>query len=127
MRKAINVAKAFPQVMSTAPTQVGGRDATNVNDGEKAYKQLMALAQEQRRRSPTLTIEQSFARVYAAPENAALANRGAGRTTTRASRFNRSACEGISMSNPCRTSRQVSVNNTDSGRGKSPLGSRART
>ena len=76
LRKAHAVIKNFPAMMSVAPTQVGGADATDVNGAEPdAYKQLLKLAEEQRRQSPTLTIEQAFARVYAAPENAALAGR----------------------------------------------------
>jgi hypothetical protein len=61
--------------MSLEPLQVGGEDAQDVNDGSKAYEQLMELAEKQRRLSPTLTIAQAFARVYAEQQNADLAAR----------------------------------------------------
>ncbi len=72
MRKAVAVVKNYPQVMSIEPTYGGGKDATDVNDGEAAYGKLMALAEEQRKRSPTLTISQAFAQVAAETKNAQL-------------------------------------------------------
>ncbi|HEV2550797.1 MAG TPA: hypothetical protein VGU20_26025 [Stellaceae bacterium] len=74
IRKAHAVIKNFPAMMVTKPTQVGGAAATDVDNATDALEQLQRLAEEQRRRSPELTIEQAFARVYAATENAELAN-----------------------------------------------------
>ena len=56
-----------------APTQVGGRDATNINDASAAYGKLSAMAEELRALSPELTFAQAFSRVYTRPENVALA------------------------------------------------------
>jgi hypothetical protein len=57
-----------------SPTQVGGKDATDVNtDGSKAYQQLAAMAEQLRASSPYMTFAQAFARVYSQPENAELA------------------------------------------------------
>jgi hypothetical protein len=55
------------------PTQVGGKDATNVNDGSVACGELAAMAEQLRASSPYLTFAQAFARIYTQPENAALA------------------------------------------------------
>ena len=75
LRKAIAVAKNTPApLMSVEPVQVGGNDALDVNDASKAYQQLVDLAAEQVRRSPTLTDAQAFARVFEDPANATLAN-----------------------------------------------------
>jgi hypothetical protein len=72
LRRAIAIAKAAQlQIM---PVQVGGDDV-DVNNAEKAYTQLQHLADEQRRRSPELTRDQAFARVFSDPNNAALAVR----------------------------------------------------
>ena len=60
--------------MSLEPVQVGGADATDVNDAKKAYDQLTALAEEQRKRSPELSPAQAFARVFENSEYASLAN-----------------------------------------------------
>jgi hypothetical protein len=83
LRKAIAVAKNAP-LMSIEPVQVGGKDATDVNtDQSKAMKQLQALAEEQRRRSPELSVHQAFARVFEAnPEIAARAHRRPTPTTS---------------------------------------------
>jgi hypothetical protein len=56
----------------TEPLSSGNSD---VNDPRSALAQLRELAEEQRRRAPYLTVEQAFARVYAAAENAELAAR----------------------------------------------------
>jgi hypothetical protein len=57
-----------------SPTQVGGKDATDVStDGSKAYQQLAAMAEQLRASSPYMTFAQAFARVYTQPENAELA------------------------------------------------------
>jgi hypothetical protein len=55
------------------PTQVGGREATDINDGSVAYGKLTAMAEQLHALSPELTFAQAFARVYMHPENAALA------------------------------------------------------
>jgi hypothetical protein len=73
IRKAHQIVKNFPSMMRTEPVQVGGAAAQAVDDPVDALAQLQKLAEEQRKRSPTLTIEQAFARVYSAPENASLA------------------------------------------------------
>jgi len=72
LRKAHATIKNYPQMVTLEPTFVGGAEATDVNDGEKAYGKLMALAEEQRKRSPTLTIAQAFAAVAAETTNAKL-------------------------------------------------------
>jgi hypothetical protein len=72
-RKAVAVAKqsGLPPFEIT-PVAVGGPDV-DVNDAEKAYTQLQRLAEQQRARSPDLTSEQAFARVFR--DNPALAAR----------------------------------------------------
>jgi hypothetical protein len=55
------------------PTQVGGKDATSINDPSAAYGQLAAMAERLRALSPWLTFHQAFARVYSDPNNSALA------------------------------------------------------
>jgi hypothetical protein len=51
--------------MQTEPTMVGGAAALDVNnDANEAYQKLSEMAEEQRRRSPTLTVAQAFARVF---------------------------------------------------------------
>lgn len=74
-RQAHAIIKNFPQMMLTAPTQVGDRAALDISDPADALAQLQDLAAKQRQRSPELTIEQAFAMVYAAPENRGLAAR----------------------------------------------------
>ena len=75
LRKAFQIAKNTPApLMSIEPVQVGGQDALDVNDAKKAYDQLTALAEEQRRRSPELSSAQAFARVFEDPQYADLAN-----------------------------------------------------
>ena len=76
IRRAHAITKNTPApMMSIDPVQVGGKDATDVNDARKAYDQLTALAEEQRRRSPGLSSAQAFARVFENPENVSLAAR----------------------------------------------------
>jgi hypothetical protein len=73
LRRAYAITKST--LMDIQPVQVGGADVS-VNDSGKAYDQLVALAEEQRRRSPTLTDAQAFARAFEAnPELAAKAHR----------------------------------------------------
>jgi hypothetical protein len=72
LRKAVQVAKNFPRLLNLEPTKVGGSDATDVNDASKAYG-LTAVAEELRRRAPTLTVSQAFARVFEDQANAELA------------------------------------------------------
>ena len=75
LRKALQIAKGFPRLMEVEPRIVGG-DAVDVNDVEDALRQLQDLAAEQRRRSPTLTDAQAFARAFEAnPKLAAKAHR----------------------------------------------------
>ncbi len=73
MRKAIAVTKDYPQMMSIEPVVTGGADATDAADqGTKAYLELMRLAAEQVKRSPTLSVSQAFALVAADQANAQL-------------------------------------------------------
>jgi hypothetical protein len=82
IRKAHAITKNFPQLLDLQPTQVGGKDATDVNnDSSKAYEQLQTMAEELRRRSPTLTVAQAFARTFEDPENRELAARSHRRPT----------------------------------------------
>jgi hypothetical protein len=62
----------MPQTSSVGAS--GTADQT-VNSPKAAIEQLQALADEQRRRSPDLTKEQAFSRVYQDPKNAGLAAR----------------------------------------------------
>ena len=76
LRKAHAAVKQanFPSVVTVAPTQVGGKDATDTNtDNSKAYGQLVAMAERLRTFAPELTLEQAFERVYTAPANVNLA------------------------------------------------------
>jgi hypothetical protein len=80
-----------PDYMSIEPTMVGGEDAMDVNtDKSKAYDKLVAMADEQRRRSPELTVAQAFARVFEAnPELAARAARRPTASSTSGSELQR--------------------------------------
>jgi hypothetical protein len=49
------------------PRQVGGKDATNINDASAAYSKLAEMAEQLRASSPYLTFAQAFARVYTKP------------------------------------------------------------
>ena len=81
MRKALQIAKGFPRLMEVEPRMVGG-DAVDVNDVEEALRQLQGLAAEQRRRAPTLSDAQAFARAFDEnPELAAKAHRRPTATT----------------------------------------------
>ncbi len=73
VRKAIQLTKGFPRLMETVPTstEVGATDVED--DSAEAYDKLVEMAEEQRRRAPTLTVAQAFARVFADPANAKLA------------------------------------------------------
>jgi hypothetical protein len=72
LRKAIAITKGA-RPMDIQPVQVGGEDVSV--DSSKAYDQLVALAEEQRRRSPWLSAAQSFRRAWDAnPELAAMAH-----------------------------------------------------
>jgi hypothetical protein len=66
LRRAVAVAKQFSM---TVQVDVNDDD----DNAEEAYAQLQQLAEEQRRRSPELTTDQAFAKVFADPANAALA------------------------------------------------------
>lgn len=52
--------------------QVGG-DAVDADDAQRAFERLQRLADVQRRRSPDLSKEQAFSRVFTDPANAVLA------------------------------------------------------
>ena len=64
VRKAHAIIKAYPQMVTIMPVVTGNNSVDD--DDLDALAQLQALAEEQRKRSPTLTFEQSFAKVYAA-------------------------------------------------------------
>jgi hypothetical protein len=82
LRKAIQIAKSFPRLLDLEPTQVGGRDATGVNDASEAYDKLTAMADELRRRTPELSPSQAFARTFEAnPDLAARAHKRPTATT----------------------------------------------
>jgi hypothetical protein len=72
LRRAYSIIKNFPMMAVVEPVQVGGADF-NVNEPKNALAQLQALAEEQVRRNPTLTVAQAFARVYSDTANAQLA------------------------------------------------------
>jgi len=66
--------KSYPNLLNIEPTMVGGSEAFDVNnDSSEAYQKLVDMAEEQRRRTPTLTAAQAFARVFEDPDNATLA------------------------------------------------------
>ena len=70
LRKAHAVIKNYPMTVTLTPLVTGGADALAAADeGTKAYGQLMELAEEQRKRSPTLTVAQAFAKVAADAAN----------------------------------------------------------
>ncbi len=72
LRKAHAIVKGLAII---EPRQVGGRDATAVDNPTGALAQLQKLAEEQRQRNPALTLDQAFARVYSDPLNRELAAR----------------------------------------------------
>jgi hypothetical protein len=73
LRQACEVIKAA-QFVITAPTFVGGGEANAAADqGLRAYEQLVALANEQRKRAPFMSFAQAYTKVYEDPENASLA------------------------------------------------------
>jgi hypothetical protein len=65
LRRAVQVAKV---------AQVGGDDGDD-DDAAAAMEELHRLAEQHHRDNPELTPDQSFARVFADPRNAALAHR----------------------------------------------------
>jgi hypothetical protein len=65
LRKAVQVAKV---------AQVGGDDG-DADDAAEALDELHRLAERHHRENPELTPDQSFARIFADPRNAALAHR----------------------------------------------------
>jgi hypothetical protein len=70
LRRALQVAKAAPVL---EPEQVGGDDATDVNDPAKALAQLRRMIDELRRRAHNLTESEAWSRVVR--ENPRLAKR----------------------------------------------------
>ena len=74
LRRAVQVAKA---------AQVGGDDG-DADDTAAALEELHRLAEQHHRDNPELTPDQSFARVFADPRNAALAHRTHKRPTANA-------------------------------------------
>jgi len=79
LRKAVQITKVWPMTMLVEPsvTEVGRTDVKT--DAQEAYQKLQAMADEQRRRSPTLTPAQAFERVFTDRSNAELATRALGR------------------------------------------------
>jgi hypothetical protein len=78
LRKAHAVTK---DLMSLEPVFVGGADARDVNSAQKAYEQLMNMAEEQRARAPWKTVAQLFSEVMQDPKNAELAAKAHQRPT----------------------------------------------
>jgi hypothetical protein len=70
LRKAHAVTK---DLMSLEPVFVGGEDARDVNGAQKAYEQLMNMAEEQRARAPWKTVAQLFSELMQDPKHAELA------------------------------------------------------
>ncbi len=66
LRKAVAVCKAAPFV-SLEPTQVGGKDALDINNPVKAIDQLTEMAEKLRRQDPSLSFAQAFSRTYTDP------------------------------------------------------------
>ncbi len=71
-RKATQIAKGLALVM---PVYVGGDAALAVDDPADALAQLQALAEEQHRRQPEMSLDKAFAKVYAANPQLAAAER----------------------------------------------------
>ena len=65
LRQAVQIAKV---------AQVGGDDG-DADDAAAAMEELHRLAEQHQRSNPELTPQQSFARIFADPKNAALAHR----------------------------------------------------
>jgi hypothetical protein len=72
LRRACYV-KGYPNMMSIEPASQEVGDTNVTDDSSKAYDALMEMAEKQHRLSPTLTIAQLFARVFADPANSKLA------------------------------------------------------
>jgi hypothetical protein len=76
IRRAYGIVKGY---MDIEPVSVEVSGSVTADDSKKAYEQLYKMAEEMRRKSPTLTIHQAFARVFTAEENrqwASAATRG---------------------------------------------------
>jgi hypothetical protein len=72
MRNATSLVALSP--CSLEPTSVEVGSTVTADDSKAAYDKLMEMAEKQRALAPTLTIQQLFARVFADPANAKLAN-----------------------------------------------------
>jgi hypothetical protein len=74
IRRAYGIVKKYPNTMRTKPvsTEVGDTDTDGEDEAKEAARQLSELADEQRRRSPTLSKSKAFEKVYADPANRAL-------------------------------------------------------
>lgn len=68
---AVAKAGGFPNVMNMRPVSVEVGATNTRSDADKAYKQLMAMAQEMRSRAPAMSVASAFARVF--EQNPALA------------------------------------------------------
>ena len=78
LRKAHAVTK---DLMSLEPVFVGGEDARDVDGAQKAYSQLMNMAEEQRARAPWKTVAQLFSELMQDPKNVELAAKAHQRPT----------------------------------------------
>ena len=78
LRKAHAVTK---DLMSLEPVFVGGSDARDVDGAQKAYSQLMNMAEEQRARAPWKTVAQLFSELMQDPKNVELAAKAHQRPT----------------------------------------------
>jgi len=63
------------------PVFVGGEDARDVDGAQKAYSQLMNMAEEQRARAPWKTVAQLFSELMQDPKNVELAAKAHQRPT----------------------------------------------
>jgi hypothetical protein len=72
VRRACQVAKSMPLVVSLEPLQVGGESARDVNDPSEAIAQLKQLGRD---KWPTATEAQQFANAFTDPVNRELSSR----------------------------------------------------
>jgi len=74
IRRAYGIAKGYPNMMSVEPVSIEVGSSATADDSAKAYDQLMALVEDQRKLAPSLSTAQLFERVFSALENAKLAS-----------------------------------------------------
>ena len=70
------VRRAYAAIKGLAlivPVSVGGDAATDVDDPADALAKLQALAEEQHRRQPEMSLDRCFSKIYTDPANGKLA------------------------------------------------------